>query len=209
VLEIVPGILEKEWPQIEEKINKVLPFAKTIQIDFIDGHFAPNITLLDPAPFREYADKVLLEAHLMVDEPINYIEILASAGFKRFIGHIERMSSQEDFLNKAKSFGEAGLAVDEKTSLEEVRVDFNFPDCFLLMTVNAGFSGQAFMQDALEKIKKLRQSTTKPIETDGGANREVVQKLAMLGVDRCVATSDLFKAKNISEEFQLLQGLSS
>lgn len=207
--EIIPGILEKDWKQIEEKIELVLPFAKTIQIDILDGKFAPNVTFLDPEPFRKYADKVILEAHLMVNEPIDYVESFAKAGFKRFNGHIEKMSSQKEYIDLAKKFGEAGLAIDEPTSLDSINIDFNDPDCFLLMSVKTGFSGQSLLPEVFEKIRELRQKTKKPIEVDGGANKETIEKLKDVGVQKVAVTSSLFSASDIAKEYQELQAMFS
>ena len=91
--EIIPAILEQNWQNIERKINLVKPFAKTIQIDIIDGKFVPFQTFLDPAPFSKYAKELVFEAHLMVDNPIKYLESFARAGFKKFVGQIEMMPS--------------------------------------------------------------------------------------------------------------------
>ena len=97
---IIPGILEKDWPAIELRIQQVLPFAKAIHIDLIDGKFAPNTTFLDPSPFKKYTKDIPFELHMMVNEPINYLKAWADAGFQRFIGHIEKMSDQAKFVAK-------------------------------------------------------------------------------------------------------------
>lgn len=205
--EIIPGILEKDWASIEKKLEQILPFAKTVQIDIIDGKFASNSTLLDLTPLKKYADKIFFEAHLMVEEPIGYIEKLASFGFKRFIGHVEKMSSQQDFLNIGKRFGEVGLAIDAFTTLDEIKVDINFPDCFLVMSVKTGFSGQPFLKEVLGKIKELKEKTAQPIEVDGGINGQIIPLLKALGVARYVVTSDLFKSEDVEQEYQRLTSL--
>ena len=91
MLEVVPGILEKDWAGVEAKIKLLSPFAKALHVDIIDGKFAPNLTILDPAPFAKYKDTFLLEAHLMVENPIDYVDEYVEAGFKRLLGHIEGM----------------------------------------------------------------------------------------------------------------------
>src|SRR3989344_4687814 len=114
---IIPGILEKDWPVIEMKIQQVLPFAKAIHIDLIDGKFAPNTTFLDPAPFKKYTQDIPFELHMMVDEPINFLKPWADAGFRRFIGHIEKMSDQVEFVAKAQLLVEVDGGINDQTIL--------------------------------------------------------------------------------------------
>ena len=68
--EIIPGILEKEWGEIERKIEIVKPFTESIHVDIIDGKFAPNTTFLDPAPFAKYSQDIFFELHMMVKAPV-------------------------------------------------------------------------------------------------------------------------------------------
>jgi ribulose-phosphate 3-epimerase len=204
MLEIIPGILEKNWEEIEKKIKEVLQFAKTIHIDIIDGKFAPNITLLDPTAFKKYSNEAFFETQMMVNDPLQYVEKYAAAGFKRFIGQIEKMPSQKDFIDNARKYGEVGLAIDLQTPLSDIQVDFNYPDCFLLMSVNAGFSGQAFSPMVLEKIRELKRRTDKPIEIDGGVNEETIVGLKKEGANRFVATSFIFGSESPKKAYEKL-----
>src|SRR5689334_22078813 len=108
-MEILPGILEKEWNAIESKIHTIKPFSNTIHVDLLDGKFAPNTTLLDPTPFKKYSNDFTLELHMMVDNPIQYLKPFADAGFKRFVGHVEKMPDQVAFVAEAQLYGEVGL----------------------------------------------------------------------------------------------------
>src|SRR5258708_37874657 len=145
--QIVPGILEKEWTEIEKKVELIKAFSKKIHIDVIDGKFVPNQTFLDPAPFLKYANPsvgsgqaLFLEAHLMVEEPINYLDGFAKAGFRKFIGHIEKMTSQEEFVAKGELLGEVGLGLDLDTPVESITSSFEDLDSVLLMAVkNRGY----------------------------------------------------------------------
>lgn len=190
---IIPGILEKEWPSIEMKIQQVLPFAKAIHIDLIDGKFAPNTTFLDPAPFKKYTNDIPFELHLMVEEPINFLDSWADAGFQRFIGHIEKMSDQVEFVAKAQLLGEVGLGVDQDSQLDRIEVPFSDLDVLLFMTVAAGFSGEEFVEKNLDKIKTAREKSFIPIEVDGGVNDQTILQAKRSGADRFVATSFIFK----------------
>src|SRR4030043_2163899 len=99
-----------------------LSFSKNIHIDIIDGKFAPNTTFLNPGPFSKYTKDADFELHMMVEEPINYLKPWAQVGFKRFIGHIEKMSDQTDFVAQGQLLGEVGLAIDGPTSPDILEV---------------------------------------------------------------------------------------
>ena len=76
-MEIIPGILEKEWAAIEQKIEIVKDFTQVIHIDILDGKFADNHTFLDPKPFKKYTSDILFEVHMMVDNPLQYLQSFA------------------------------------------------------------------------------------------------------------------------------------
>lgn len=214
MVEIVPGILEKDWNEIERKIEIAKAFAKSLHIDFLDGKFAPNTTFLDPLPFKKYSEQFLLEAHLMVEDPINYLEPLARAGFKRFIGHIEKMPDQNAFVVEAKKFGEVGLAIDGPTPLENLKVPLSDLDCVLIMTIKAGWSGQKFNPEYLDKVRILRPSFAKAsadkqvqIEIDGGINDETIIQAKAAGANRFVSSSCIFGSQNPQEKCDLLRSI--
>jgi ribulose-phosphate 3-epimerase len=203
--EIIPGILEKDFRGIERKIEIVKPFAKTVHIDIIDGKFAPNTTFLDPIPFSKYAQDLFLEVHMMVENPIQYLESFAKAGFKRFIGHIEKMPDQTEFVAKAELLGEVGLAIDGQTSISEIRVPYDDLNCILVMTIKAGQSGQEFNPEYLKKVDAIKKvQELLPVEIDGGVNDKTILMAKSVGVNRFVSTSFIFNARNPQEQYNLL-----
>ncbi len=205
MFDILPGILEKDWKEIERKLEIYRPFASRIHVDFLDGKFAPNTTFLDPAPFAKYSKNFLLEAHMMLDDPINYLEPLANAGFRRFIGHVEKMPDQVAFVAKGESMGEVGLGIDADTAVEAIKVPLDDLDCVLVMTVKAGFSGQSFMEQNLDKVKQLVAKTMIPIEVDGGVNESTIKVGCVAGARRFVATSFLFGVETPEKQYGLLK----
>ena len=212
--EVIPGILEKDWEGVEQKIRLLSPFARTLHIDVIDNKLAPNLTLLDPAPFAKYKDQFILEAHLMVEEPINYLKAFADAGFVRFIGHVEKMSDQVEFVGEAQVFGEVGLAIDGPTPLNAITVPFDEIDSVLVMTIKAGFSGQSFMPEHLEKVKAIRQKgllngegSLFPIEVDGGIKDTTIVEAKEAGATRFITTSFLYTATDPHVQYMALQSL--
>ncbi len=214
-----PGTKDKEWPAIEKKIGDVLPFAHTIHIDVIDGKFADNTTFADPSAFGEYmkrlagetdpftgAKELTFEVHLMVDNPIEHIKKWADAGFKRFIGQIEKMPDQAAFVAEAQMWGEVGLALDKETPLDALKVHPDDLDVLLVMTIKAGFSGQEFEEELLDKVKQIREENEyMPIEVDGGINDETIEAAAAAGATRFVTTSFLYAMGTPQEQFTLLK----
>lgn len=193
MFEIIPGILEKEWSEIEKKLAIATQFAKSIHIDIIDGKLFETTTFLDPEPFRKYTKETFFELHMMVDEPMMYLDAWAGVGFKRFIGHVEKMTDQVAFVAKAQQFGEVGLAFDAKTPLDTMHIPQLDLDTVLIMTIDAGASGRPFQENQLEKVKKLAEHDALfPIAVDGGIQAESLQKAKQAGARRFVATSAIF-----------------
>src|ERR1035437_2855123 len=190
MFEIIPGILEKTWEEVEAKIKLLSPFAKSLHIDVIDGKFVNNLTFLDPTPFAKYKDQFLLEVHLMVEEPINYLKPFADAGFKRFLGHVEKMRDQAEFVAEGQILGEVGLVLDGPTDLSAITVSYDDLDCVLFyVSDRVGFSGPPMMPERLEKVKAFRAKTNIPIEVDGGINDTTILLAKEAGATRFVATS--------------------
>lgn len=205
MFEIVPGVLEKEWAEIEKKIEAVLPFAKTIHVDLIDGKFRHNHTFDDPTPFAKYAKDVKLELHMMVEEPIQYLKPWADAGFQRFIGHVEKMSDQAEFVAEAQLLGEVCLAIDLETPLDAIKVNLEDVDALLVMSVQTGHSGQLFQEQVMQKVREVREKHLYlPIEVDGGINDETIQIAAADGASRFVATSFLHSLGTPAGQYNLL-----
>ncbi len=203
-LEILPGILEKDWDKIEKKLSQTQMFAKSVHVDFIDGKFVNNLTFLDPKPFQKYSDILLLEAHLMVEEPIDFLAPLAKNGFKRFIGHIEKMSDITAFVDQGRRLGEVGLALDGPTAINKLNdVHLDNLDCILIYTSDkVGFSGPPMMDSRLSKIKALREKTQIPLEADGGVKDTTIQKVRANGATRFVATSFLWENPDPKSAYQ-------
>lgn len=204
---IIPALLEKDWDSLEKKLKTCENFASTIHIDFIDGIFSPNKTFLEIEKFKDFSSYFKLEAHLMVEEPISYLDRLFDSGFKFFIGHVEKMSSQVDFVAKAQELGGAGLGLDLETSIEKINVSLDDLDKILLMSVKAGESGQKFSEDVIEKIKLLRQKYLNTIEIDGGINAETLSLAKIAGADSFCVNSYLFSNPNPEEQFRKLESM--
>jgi ribulose-phosphate 3-epimerase len=168
----------------------------------------PNTTFMDPAPFRKYTNDLFLELHMMVDNPVQYLKPFADAGFKRFLGHIEKMPDQAEFVAKARELGEAGLAIDGPTDLSNIKVPYSDLDCILVMSIKAGASGQEFNPEYLKKVEVLRSAQNDiriPIEVDGGINEKTIIQAKNAGVTRFVSTSFIFNNQSPQEAYEMLK----
>lgn len=202
---VIPAILEQEWGEIEKKIEICQIFSDNFHIDFIDGKFVNNQTFMDSAPFAKYSKNNFLEAHLMVEDPIKYLRPLAQAGFRRFIGQIEEMPDQFEFVAQGEQLGEVGLALDGKTPLKELEASFEDLDILLFMAIDVGFSDREFNPSYLAKIEEVPQ-WFENIEIDGGINDKTILKAKELRGNIFTCNSFLFEG-NPRENFLKLKGL--
>jgi ribulose-phosphate 3-epimerase len=192
--EIIPGILEKEWEMIEERLRLVVGLVDWVQIDFADNTMVPNTTFLDFSAFSPFAKQTSLEAHFMVSQPEKYIKADADAGFKRLIAHAEAHDPRI-FLDQVKyEHAEVGIAIDGPTEFEVVEPFLEEVDVVLVMTSEAGFSGATFLPECVEKIKSIHNYLPDlPIEVSGGISDKTARLVVEAGATRLVSTSFLFQ----------------
>lgn len=195
-IDVIPGILEKEWPRIEGRLSLVRGLVDWVQIDIADNTLVPNETFQQFAKFGQLDqfDELNFEAHLMVAQPEKYIKPLVDAGFKRLIAHVEAHDMRV-FLEQVKyEHVEVGIAIDGLTPLEQAEPFLEEVDMVLVMTIEAGFSGQEFMTETLEKIKVISEHFPDlAVEVDGGINDKTAKLARDAGATRLVSTSFLFK----------------
>ncbi len=204
---ILPAIFEQDFSEIEKKLDLVKPFAKAVHIDLLDGKFAKNTSFFDPQAFTKYKGEFFFELHMMVEEPESYLEEWSQAGIGRFIGHIEKMSDQASFVSRAQNFGEVGLALDAHSFQDEVKVPLEDLDALLIMTVKAGFSGQQFIPNCLEKVRYFSSMGIVPIEVDGGISLQTLPEAVKAGAKRAAVTSALFWHGEPNDNFHDLQAI--
>lgn len=204
-IDIIPAILTNNVNELKSMLSTVsetvdvneTPVSR-VQIDVIDGEFVDNKTV-DPGVLEGLDTNLSLDFHLMVKEPINWVEKSANAGADRIIGQIEMMSSQVEFLKRVQDTGlYIGLAIDLDTSVSQLDpLVLNNLDVVLLMAVRAGWGGQPFNKSVLEKIKELdeirsRDKTPFRICVDGGETEETVDETHFAGADEIVIGRRLF-----------------
>ncbi|MBP6913077.1 MAG: hypothetical protein KBC00_00505 [Candidatus Levybacteria bacterium] len=206
VYEVVPGILEKEWGPIEAKLEIAKGFAKTVHIDLIDGKFASNTTFMDPVPFAKYSKDLILEVHMMVEDPRKYLKSFADAGFKRFLGHIEKMPNITDFVAEAQLYGEVGIALDGPTDKSIIdKIPLDDLDCVTVYTCQqVGFTGAQFDERKLDKVRLIKTRSEIPIEVDGGIKDTTILFGKSAGSVRFVSTSYIWNAHDPKVAYEKL-----
>lgn len=200
MIKVIPAILVSNTDQLKEMLIRIEEAGvERVQIDVVDGVYEDNKTI-DPIIFKDVETNLLLDFHLMVKEPINWIEKCVLAGADRIIGQIEQMSSQVEFVGKVTEVGaKVGLALDLDTPVNKLdSVILTNLDVVLVMSVAAGFGGQKFDESVLDKIKKIdeireRDDTPYLICDDGGITFENIDDVRVAGVDEVCVGRRLFK----------------
>ena len=212
MVDIIPGILESEWSEIEAKIKLVAPFVPGVQIDVADGTMVPTVSVLtfdtlDQLVKLEGLNDLSFEAHLLVASPEKYIHALSDAGFKRVVAHVEAHDPRV-FIDEAKfeSF-EVGLALDAPTNLELLEPFIEEVDFVLLMMNEAGVKDQPFQDEQIEKIVDLhRHLPDLAIEVEGGIDARTAKLVHEAGATRIVSTHYVFtNPGHIEEAIKQLQ----
>ena len=192
--------------------------ADRIHIDVMDGHFVPNLTFGPKmvAGIRKRTE-LPLDVHLMITDPLEYVDEFLDAGSDSISFHVEVEASQiEPTLRKIHAAGRAaGLGVKPKTPLSALEPYRNLLDIVLVMTVEPGFGGQSFMRDvAQEKLLAAREYLSHKahgaeVHVDGGINRETAEFVGGLGVDVLVVGSVLWiKGRDMGREIRLVKALA-
>ena len=214
-VKISPSILSADFSKLGSEIQELEKAkADLIHLDIMDGHFVPNITI-GPEVISKLRKHTSLpfDVHLMISPVHDFIKNFAEAGADIITIHPEATDNLMDSIKKIKSFNKkAGVSLNPKTPVSKILSLLDSIDLVLIMSVNPGFGGQAFMPETLEKVKVLRKEidTRKlktQIEIDGGINFENAKMAKKAGVDILVSGTTIFKENggNLKKNIQLLR----
>ena len=213
---IAPSLLSCDFSQMGQEIKRMeLAKADFMHLDVMDGHFVPNITFGAPVikTVRSYTD-VPFDVHLMISEPLKYIDDFADAGADIITFHVESDSDIKETIEKIKSRGvKPGLVIKPNTPSSAVFPYLSDLYMVLIMTVEPGFGGQSFMEDMLPKVSEIRSEADKVnpqllIEVDGGIAENTIAKASKAGVDICVAGTAVFKAEDSAQAIANLKRIA-
>jgi ribulose-phosphate 3-epimerase len=195
-----PSILSADFACLAADVERVAPEADLLHVDVMDGHFVPNLTIGPPvvSSLRACTD-LFMDCHLMVSNPAVLLDDFAEAGANRCIVHIELGDPGPLFEQlRALDLG-VGLTLNPETSFDHVEPFLDQIDLLLVMSVHPGWGGQAFIPEALDKVRAARRRIDEgllpvEIEIDGGINEHTAPLAAAAGVDILVAGSAIFHA---------------
>ncbi|GIM31944.1 ribulose-phosphate 3-epimerase [Paraclostridium bifermentans] len=214
MIKMAPSILSADFARLLEDVKKVeRAGCEYLHIDVMDGHFVPNITL-GPAIVKSLRKDVnmVFDAHLMIENPDNYIKDFVDAGCDMIVVHEEACTHLHRTIQNIKSFNvKAGVALNPATPIENIKYILNDIDMVLIMTVNPGFGGQSFIGTMIDKIKELKalideKGLDVDIQVDGGIKPSNVNEVVKAGANVIVAGSAIFNSDDIEatvKEFRL------
>lgn len=214
MIKIAPSILAADFANLERDIQKISS-ADYVHVDVMDGIFVPNITIGIPVVQSiRPTTKLPLDVHLMIIQPVRYVEQFCDAGADLVTVHVESDTQEKiqeaiDKIHAKKK--RAGIVLKPKTPAEAALPFLKSVELILVMTVEPGFGGQSFMADQMSKVSKIRnwidtQNPTCELEVDGGVDPKTCKVCIDAGANVLVAGSAVYKAEDIPARIQELRG---
>ena len=204
---IAPSLLAADFSKLKEEVKAIENTkAKWLHLDVMDGNFVPNISFgADIVKAIRKDSNLYFDAHLMIENPEWYIDTMADAGVQSISIHVEATKHLDRALQLIKARDlKAGVAINPATDIAFLDNIYEKLDLILIMTVNPGFGGQKFLNQMIEKIRKVRNKFPHiDIQVDGGINNETAKLVIEAGANILVAGSYVFSG-NYSEKVNSL-----
>lgn len=208
MVELSPSLLSCNFSNIQADLDKLKDTkVKYIHLDIMDGNFVPNISFgFGLIKSIRDGNDFIFDTHLMIDEPIRYLEDFKKSGSDIITVHYEACSNLDETLDKIRDLGlKVGLTFKPKTKVSEILPYLKKVYLCLVMSVEPGFGGQSFMEDSLDKVSEIRDYIDKNklnclIEIDGGVKTHNLKRIVDSGVDIVVSGSDIFTNGEIKDQ---------
>ncbi len=214
-MKVAASVLASDFSKLGDEVERVSRSgADFVHIDVMDGVFVRNITMGPDIirAIRPYTS-IPFDVHLMITEPSRYFADFAEAGADIITFHAEAGSNLLSAINAVKSTDKrVGVAIKPATLVDELLDYLPMIDLAVVMTVEPGFGGQAFMSEMMIKVRALREEICKQglktlIEVDGGINKETAKVAAQSGADICVAGTSIFKSSDMKGAIAEIKGV--
>jgi ribulose-phosphate 3-epimerase len=199
-VKIAPSILGADYGDLNHYLQELEPFSDMFHVDVMDGNFVPNLSIGAPV-VKCIKTTILLDCHLMINNPDKYIKDFAEAGAHIITIHAEASKNLKKDIEFIQSFNcLAGVSINPKTPVKKIEKILPLVDLVLIMSVEPGFGGQKFMPEVLSKIQEIRsQYPNLDIEIDGGIDHQTAPMARAMGANVFVAGSYILKSDNPKE----------
>jgi ribulose-phosphate 3-epimerase len=212
---IAPSLLAADFAHLADAAAAVRPAADWLHVDVMDNHFVPNLTIgLPVVQSLRRATDLPLDCHLMIESPELWAPGYAEAGAYNVTFHVEAAADPVRLAKDLRAAGSrAGLAIDRDTPVEPYLELLPQFDTLLIMTIKAGFGGQSFLPEMLDKVRTARRHAAAGhleirIEVDGGVAEDTVAQAAEAGADAFVAGTAVYAASDPAEACRRLRALA-
>ena len=196
MVSIAPSMLGADFGKMRDAAELVAPYSSYLHMDVMDGHFVPNLTMgVDLV--RALNGIAPLDVHLMITDPVDFIDDFYNAGAEIISVHVEANNPREALVKINEKDIKSGIAFNPSTPKEKIIPYLDIADMILVMSVEPGYCGQSFHENAIDRVKYFKTNyPNKIIEVDGGVSTENSAILSKNGADILVAGSAIFKSSD-------------